>query len=240
MGSPGLGRHLAITVRQRPLVCMGRFKEALGELDELPTSSFVDIWRMLSLAHSGQTGEAKAAIECFLMANCIDEDETPSVFLAMLLEASLRIGDRDHAAPLANQLEPLADLAATQENAVCVARLLGGAAALLGEPERAMAYYRQALDVAARAGNHPELALTHLQMTKLLLKEADSRQPIGISSPPTCRERQTSASLAAQSQGGGSLQAEALQHLDLAISEFRAMKMQPALDLALRQKDALK
>src|SRR5487761_845018 len=61
---------------------------------------------------------------------------------------------------LAKRLEPLSGLAATQENTVCVARLLGGAAALLGEPERARGYYEQALEVAARAGNRPEAALT--------------------------------------------------------------------------------
>ena len=33
---------------------------------------------------------------------------------------------------------------------------------------------------------------------------------------------------------------EALEHLDFAIAEFRDMKMQPALERALRHKDILK
>ena len=34
--------------------------------------------------------------------------------------------------------------------------------------------------------------------------------------------------------------AEALEHLDFAIGEFRDMKMQPSLERALRRKDILK
>jgi uncharacterized protein (DUF924 family) len=34
--------------------------------------------------------------------------------------------------------------------------------------------------------------------------------------------------------------AEALEHLDFAIAEFREMKMQPALERALRHKEVLK
>jgi hypothetical protein len=34
--------------------------------------------------------------------------------------------------------------------------------------------------------------------------------------------------------------ADALEHLDFAIEEFRAMKMQPALERALRHRDLLK
>jgi hypothetical protein len=34
--------------------------------------------------------------------------------------------------------------------------------------------------------------------------------------------------------------AEALEHLDFAIKEFREMKMQPSLERALRRKDILK
>ncbi len=36
------------------------------------------------------------------------------------------------------------------------------------------------------------------------------------------------------------LKAEALEHLDFAITEFREMRMQPSLERALKQKGALK
>jgi hypothetical protein len=56
----------------------------------------------------------------------------------------------------------------------------------------------------------PELALSRLQLTELLLEHyADEKK-------------------------------EALEHLNFAIKEFREMKMQPSLERALRHKDILK
>jgi hypothetical protein len=56
----------------------------------------------------------------------------------------------------------------------------------------------------------PELALTRLQLAKLLLEHYQNDKK------------------------------EALDHLDFAIKEFREMKMQPSLERALRHKDILK
>ncbi len=56
----------------------------------------------------------------------------------------------------------------------------------------------------------PELALTRLQLAKLLLEHYPEEK------------------------------AAALKHLDFAIKEFRDMKMQPSLERALRHKDILK
>jgi tetratricopeptide (TPR) repeat protein len=92
----------------------------------------------------------------------------------------------------------------------CVARNLGGAAALLGKYEEARKHYREAIKVCTKMKFRPELALTRLQLAELLLE----RYP---------KERAT-----------------ALEHLDFAISEFRDMKMRPWLERALRHKDILK
>ena len=81
---------------------------------------------------------------------------------------------------------------------------------LLGKPEEARAYYEQALEAAGKIRFRPELALTHLQLAELLLEHYPEEQ------------------------------AAAQQHLDFAINEFRAMKMQPALERALRHKGLLK
>jgi hypothetical protein len=118
-------------------------------------------------------------------------------------------GDKDTAQALERRLAPLAPYPWAKGSAVSYARLLGGAAALLDEREQAAAYYQQALDVCARIGLRPEIALTHLQLAELLL--------------------------------GGSAedQKRAVEHLDLAIEEFRAMKMQPSLERALRHKGLL-
>jgi tetratricopeptide (TPR) repeat protein len=92
----------------------------------------------------------------------------------------------------------------------CVARHLGGAAALLGRHQEARKHYREAIKVCTEMRFRPELALTRLQLAELLLNHYS-------------KER-----------------AAALEHLDFAISEFRDMKMQPWLERALRHKEILK
>jgi len=89
------------------------------------------------------------------------------------------------------------------------ARHLGTAAALLGQPERAMRYYEQALEVAGKIRFRPELALTHLGIAELMLEHYPEERPAAV------------------------------EHLDFAIAEFHEMKMQPSLERALRHKDVL-
>jgi len=82
--------------------------------------------------------------------------------------------------------------------------------ALLGRPDEARAHYQEALEVATQMRFRPEIALTRLQLAELLLDHHPDER------------------------------AEALEHLDFAIAEFRDMKMQPSLERALRHKDILK
>jgi tetratricopeptide (TPR) repeat protein len=92
---------------------------------------------------------------------------------------------------------------------VSVGRLCGAASALLGQPDEARAYYLQALDLCDRVRFRPEIALTRLELAELLLAHYPDER------------------------------AEAVEHLDVAIDEFRAMKMQPALERALKHKGLL-
>jgi tetratricopeptide (TPR) repeat protein len=92
----------------------------------------------------------------------------------------------------------------------CTARQLGAAAALLDRPDEAHKYYQEALKVATEVKFRPEVALTRLQLAELLLEHYPHEK------------------------------AEAKEHLDFAIKEFREMKMQPSLERALRHKDILK
>jgi len=92
----------------------------------------------------------------------------------------------------------------------CVARHLGGAAALLGRYDEARRHYQEAIRVCTEMRFRPELALTRLQLAELLLDHY----------PPEKKD--------------------ALEHLDFAIKEFREMKMQPSLERALRHKEILK
>jgi class 3 adenylate cyclase len=87
-----------------------------------------------------------------------------------------------------------------------VARELGLAARLLGDPARARSYFLKALEVDERVRARPEIALLSLDMAQLLIEHYPNER------------------------------VEALQHLDFALSEFQAMKMQPALEEAMRLK----
>ena len=88
--------------------------------------------------------------------------------------------------------------------------VLGKAARLLNRPEEARQHYDRALDVCSLVGHRPELALTRLGLAELLLEHYPDER------------------------------AAAIEHLDFAIAELRDMKMQPALERALRHRGLLK
>ena len=79
--------------------------------------------------------------------------------------------------------------------------------------------------MCAKIGFRPEIALTRLGMAELLLAEAEDVGAIH-ESPPQRTEQD--------------IRREANEHLDFAIGEFRAMKMTPSLQRALRHKEILK
>ena len=74
----------------------------------------------------------------------------------------------------------------------------------------------------------PEAARTHLSLAELLLDEANSSQRSAVS-----------AGVDEGRLTADKLKAESSRHLDTAIAEFRAMKMQPYLERALRHKGLL-
>ena len=77
------------------------------------------------------------------------------------------------------------------------------------EPDKARAYYHEALQAAGKIRFRPEIALIRLQLAELLLdRYSDDR-------------------------------AEAMEYLDFVIGEFRDMKMQPSLKRALSHRDIL-
>jgi len=126
------------------------------------------------------------------------------LILLNLLEAALLLEEREAARALAWLLNVVRSMSWTFVANTCPARLLGAAAALLGKPDQARAYYQQALDVCAKIRFRPEIALTRLQLGELLLQHYRAER------------------------------ATALEHIDFAINEFEEMKMQPALERALR------
>jgi tetratricopeptide (TPR) repeat protein len=128
---------------------------------------------------------------------------------AVFLASEGHSGDRA-AETIYGLIVPTACTTTGLNNPTCVARHLGGAAALLGRYKEARKHYQEAIEVCNDMRLRPELALTRLQLAELLL----GHYP---------RER-----------------AKALEHLDFAVSEFRDMNMRPWLERALRHKEILK
>jgi tetratricopeptide (TPR) repeat protein len=168
------------------------------------------------LAHLGRHQETRAIRERFGDVGS-DQDESSISILTDLLEVAVLGGDRDTARALVRRLAPLAPYPFAKGPGVSYARLLGGAAALLGEREQGHAYYQQALEVCGPIRFRPEIALTHLQLAELQLQEGEE----GGSADRLSRRQ------------------EALGHLDFAIEELRVMKMQPYLDRALAHRALL-
>jgi DNA-binding CsgD family transcriptional regulator len=195
VGTPGNYRLWA-----RVLIWLGRGDESLIRTED--PARGIQATRAMCLAHLGRHAEARAIREQFGDVGS-DQDESSTGVVAHLLEAAILGGDRETAQALARRLAPLAQFPCSKGGAASFARLLGGAAVLLGERAQAQAYYEQALEVCTKIGFRPEIALTHLQLAELLLGD------------------------------GAGTSAEALTHLDFAIEELHAMGMQPALERAL-------
>ena len=102
--------------------------------------------------------------------------------------------------------------------ALNVARNLGGAEALLGNRKAARANYQNGLSWATSIRYRPEIALSRFELSELLFAEAKE----------------------VSEADSNALWSEAQAHLDFAIDEFHAMKMQPVLERALSLKNSLR
>jgi hypothetical protein len=91
-----------------------------------------------------------------------------------------------------------------------VDRLLADASVATGDHSGARALYEKAIGHSTRMGHRPELALSRLGLAEVLLDHYTEERDAAI------------------------------EHLDFAIAEFREMKMQPALERALRHRGLLK
>jgi len=165
------------------------------------------------LTHLGRYAEVAEMLERRVVSRPgigSEKDEMTPSFDNAALQAAVLAGHQRAAELLLRRFTGSKIVTSGLWVATCTGRHLGAAAALLGRPDEARSHYREALKVATELKFRPEVALTHLQLAELLLEHYP-------------KER-----------------AEALEHLDFAIAEFRDMKMQPSLERALRHKDILK
>ncbi|HEY95715.1 MAG TPA: hypothetical protein G4O15_12345, partial [Dehalococcoidia bacterium] len=189
----------------------------LGRPVEIPESmlrSFEGrVSNCLILAHQGQIEETSKIIDRYVIKRTnfgTDEDLFPTFADTVFLEVSILIGHSQAAEMIYNRLNGTDVRTGGARALPCIARLLGGAAALLERYDDAREHYKEAIKVCTEMRFRPEMALTRLELAELLLDHYPDEK------------------------------AEALEHLDFAINEFREMKMQPSLERALRRKDILK
>ena len=208
LGLSPVARTIAGGASLRPLLHIGKANEAL----QLVTPWIYPEPQAISLAHLGRDAEVTEILDQCVVARPgigSTKDETPAYRDIMSLEAAVLV-EHKQAADLLMPRFAVSGLGTTgMFFTTCVARHLGGAAALLDRPEEARTHYQDALKVATEMRFRPEVALTRLQLAELLLEHYPEEK------------------------------SEALEHLDFAITEFRDMKMQPSLERALKHKEIL-
>jgi tetratricopeptide (TPR) repeat protein len=192
----------------------GRALESMLQgMRNTPQNVTTEMCSLYCLAHLGRYVEAVEILGRMVLARPdigSAQDETSVWFDITALEAAVLAGHRPAAELLLRRLAGSSCVTSGWALPTCIGRHQGAAAAFLGRHEEARKHYQKAIKDCTQMKFRPELALTRLQLAELLLEHYP-------------KER-----------------AEALEHLDFAITEFRDMKMQPSLDRALRHKEILK
>jgi len=216
LGSPVAGLNWSGTITFEPLRYLGRYDEARTALASIgllaPGHPFGRLRTAICLAESGRQADAQTIFSQVIVDLAFNspDDETPAAMAVLLLQLAILLEERETLSILLARLKDLGFLAGMMIVSSSIGRHLGAAAALLGKPAEARDYYNQALEVCAKIRFRPEIALTRLGLAELLLDHYPDERPAAI------------------------------EHLDFAIAEFRAMKMQPSLERALKHKELLK
>jgi DNA-binding CsgD family transcriptional regulator len=194
-------------VIRAPLWLTGRAAEAALAFASRPLFAGGGLFtstRCNYLAKAGRLEEARGLLNAMLQELPLSPEDRRSanVLIHMLITAIL-LRDKAIVAGVAPRLEVLAPL--VHAEGFCPhspARLLGDSAALLGQNNRAHAYYLEAIEVCERVGFRPEAGIARLHLSELLLK---------------LRPQDKVA---------------ANDYLDNAISEFESLGMKPFLEEA--------
>ncbi len=219
------GLQLSVSAGLRAHLYLGRAQEGLDPLErwsKIQQMRGGDMRLGLGLAAVGRLDEARENLDGItrVWPRMLPHSEPNTFRLQQVLELSVWLEDRATAAFFLPLLAPVAHIVNTAGDLACIARHLGAAAALLGDAERAMTYYEQALDVCRRIRFRPEIALIHLGIAELELRDQPHVGP-------------NAAGRRAGPEPGESDLTSPLEHLDFAIQELQAMGMQPALERAL-------
>ncbi|MDP6715528.1 MAG: protein kinase, partial [SAR202 cluster bacterium] len=220
LGAPVAGLQFSSVSTRRPLLYLGRpativeTASLTTEQNQKDTMAIMQplINLALGFAHMGRSAEANEALNRIMPVFDLGSpgDAAPIAYVVPMLEAATLSGNKAASKSLASWTSAVSHLVIGHTSMTCVARQLGAAAVLLDDQTKAREYYELALEVTAKIRFRPEMALTRLQLAELLLEHYPDER------------------------------AEAIQHLDLAIPEFRDMKMQPSLERALSHRDILK
>jgi class 3 adenylate cyclase len=188
------------------LDAMGRHDEVAAQNWAWPTLHYGEWAVTYFFASAGRNAEAQNELRRIIAEVRIGEpdDWAEDVMLDTLLNAAVLIEDTESASLLLKRLEGAEDWCIFGGDTV--ARNMGLAAQLLGDPSRARELLETSLTVGLNVGDRVETARSHFGLARLLLEHFPDER------------------------------AAAAEHLSLAIREAQAMKMKPLLDDCLALK----
>ena len=124
-----------------------------------------DVFGTVVLAHAGDHEAAHSRFEHLMSSyfGAQDAPYAPTSSLLGLLEIGILLEDRSASRSLFEVLQPTAGLAFVTVGTLAPARLLGDAAAFLGDHAKARAYYRQALEGNRRVDGVDHAVARHVR-----------------------------------------------------------------------------
>jgi tetratricopeptide (TPR) repeat protein len=215
MGAPQATEVYACWSGPRLAGYLGRGREELRRLEEWGQPFGLSVpahIRAYYLVCGGEKAEVVTILDEAAEHYAAEPEKTRHIFaaLVLLLETAVVASHTRAVEVLFNLLVGAVYKTTGVANPTCLARHLGGAAALLGRYQEARQHYTEAIKVATEMRFRPELALTRLQLAELILDHYPDEKK------------------------------EAVEHLAFCIPEFRDMKMKPWLEGALKHKQILK
>ena len=180
-------------------------EEELAWIDNLSLAAYGPVYRAFFLAYLGRLDEARQALTPTVerIKHAGPDELTPYSMYNLMLEPVVGSGYEEAAELLLERMTGDSRKLA-KPGFVLVPRYLGRAATLLGRHEEALQHYHEAIEFGDQVGYRTELALTRLDLARLMLEHKPDQR------------------------------VEALEYLSMATSEFEAMGMQPALEAALQ------